>query len=173
MRGRAFVQQQLEEIIMRIRPILTMAAGGLALLVGVGAAASNGIQFDEFDTGGDLYVECLGEILAFEEHIEVASHVFETPSGTFHVVDNWTFYITATGTISGRQWYGKLASPFQYNGASAQVQQYAIRGVLRGVTKDTPGFAWTGFYKSTVNANGEMVVERDSGGFSASCRGKN
>jgi len=156
---------------LQLRKVSIISAGCVGLLTVSAAMADNGIQFDEFDTGGDLYIDCLGEVIAFEEHIKTAFHEFEAPSGTYHVVDNWTFYLTATGLTSGRRWYGSLPSPGQYNAGPGEVSQFAIRGVIKGVTPDTPNFAWTGYYKSTVNANGALVVERGSD-FSARCLGK-
>ena len=156
---------------MQLKNILTMAAGCVGLLTASAATSGNGIQFDETDGSGELYVDCLGEVLAFEEHYKIAYHEFETPSGTYHVVDNWTIHLTATGLTSGRVWYGRLPSPLQYNSGPGEVLQYAIRGVIKGVTPDTPNFAWTGYYKSTINANGDLTVERGSD-FAATCRGK-
>ena len=156
---------------MQMKQFLTMAAGCVGLLTVSAATGGNGIQFDEFDSGGELYIDCLGEVIAFEEHIKTAYHEFATPSGTYHVVDKWTFYLTATGLTSGRQWYGSLPSPGQYNSGPGEVNQFAIRGVIKAVTPNTPNFAWTGYYKSTINANGDMTVERGSD-FAATCLGK-
>lgn len=155
---------------MKIRRLLTIFTGCMALLTTSAATAGNGMQFSEDHFSGTLYIDCLGEQIDYEEHIQIWSHVFQTPSGTYHLVDNWKFYLTATGTISGRQWFGSLASPFQYNASAVEVFQYAIRGVIRGVSKDAPNFRWAGYYKSTVNANGDLVVER-SADFSAACLG--
>ena len=81
-------------------------------------------------------------------------------------------YLTATGLTTGRTWFGVLPAPQQVNSGPSEVVQYAIRGVIRGVEKGTPNFAYSGSYKSTVNANGELVVENDTGGFFARCLGK-
>jgi hypothetical protein len=161
-----------EKVMMQLKRTLTTATGCIGLFAISMAMAGNGIEFDEFDSGGELYIDCLGEVVAFEEHIKTAYHEFETPSGTYHVVDKWTFYLTATGLTSGRQWYGTLPSPGQYSAGPGEVNQFAIRGVVKGITPDTPNFAWTGYYKSTVNANGVLVVERGSD-FSARCLGHN
>jgi len=49
-----------------------------------------------------------------------------TPSGTFHIVDQWRFKVYQTGTISGRVWVGYAVSPFQMNTRveKGQVQQW-------------------------------------------------
>jgi len=160
------------EIMIYLRRILTAAVGCLAMLGGSPAISGNGIQFDEFDSGGELYVDCLGEFITFEEHIETAYHEFQTPSGSYHLIDRWTFSLTATGMSTGRMWFGVLQSPGELNARASEVFQYAIRGVIRGIGPGTPNFAWTGSYKSTVNANGELTVENDTGGFSARCLGR-
>lgn len=135
------------------------------------ATAGNGIQFGEQTQAGEIYIDCLGEMIAYEEVIRTQFHEFTTPYGTYHVIDSWKFYLTATGMTSGRQWYGILPWPFQGNIASGQVFQYVVRGMIRGVTPDTPNFSWTGDYKATINANGDLVVERGSE-LTATCRGK-
>ena len=84
------------------RLIPTISAGCLALVLGAAATADNGIEFGEFHTGGDLYIECLGEIISFDEHVQTAYHEFVTPSGTYHLIDSWKFYVTGTGSIIGR-----------------------------------------------------------------------
>lgn len=126
------------------------------------ADAANGIQFDEFDVEGTAYVECLGEDVSFMEHIDIAYHEFLTPAGNYHLVDTWTFTITATGTATGRTWAGVLKSPGQVNGGPAEVAQFSIRGVLRSLDKHEPGFFWGLAFKTTMNADGELVVERGS-----------
>lgn len=157
---------------MKLCQIASAALGCLALSAGSAAWANNGIQFSETSASGEIYIECLGEYIAFEEHIDMAFHQFVTPSGTYHMVDKWTFALTATGMTTGREWAGVLQSPTQLNGGPGEVLQYAIRGVIRGITKGAPNFAWTGSFKSTVNANGELVVLRDTEGFAARCLGK-
>jgi hypothetical protein len=156
-----------------VQRILTVPVACLAVFGGASVMAANGIQNDEFDASDELYVDCLGEVIEYEEHIDIRFHEFETPSGNYHLVDRWTFTLTATGMTTGRMWFGVLQSPGELNSGPSEVFQYAIRGVIRGIGNDTPNFAWTGSYKSTVNANGELVVENDSGGFLARCLGNN
>ncbi len=157
---------------MHLKKLLMAAAGCLALLIGAPAVSGNGMQFSEFEASGELYVDCLGEVIAYEERIEVGSLSFETPSGIVHLIEKWKFYLTATGMTTGRVWFGILPSPSQLHSGPVEVGQYAIRGVIRGITRGTPGFAYTGSYKVTVNANGDLVVENDTGGFDARCLGK-
>ena len=133
-----------------------------ALLSMTSADAANGIQFDEFDVSGSVYVDCLGEFIDFEEHIRIAYHEFVTPSGNYHLVDSWTFALTATGASTGRMWAGVLPWPGRINAGHAEVVQFNVQGVIRAITKHAPSFFWGQTYKTTVNANGELIVERGS-----------
>jgi hypothetical protein len=143
-----------------------------ALLSMAPADAANGIQFDGFDVEGTVYVDCLGENIDFKEHIDIAFHEFVTPSGNYHLVDNWTFTITATGAATGRTWAGVLKSPGQVNAGPGEVAQFSIRGVLRSLDKHEPGFFWGLTFKTTMNANGELVVERGSFDTFVRCNGE-
>ena len=160
---------------------LTMSLGtaaGLAItsaaLMSVPSAdASNGIQFSEFDVSGSIYIDCLDEIIDYEEHIRIAYHEFVTPSGNYHLIDSWTFTLTATGASTGREWAGVLPWPGRINAGHAEVVQFNVQGVIRAITKHTPSFFWGQTYKTTVNANGELVVERGSfDEFNIRCNGK-
>ena len=156
----------------QVRRILLAIVGCLAMLIGPPAVSGNGIQRAEFEISDEVYIDCLGEVIAVEERVEVAYLTFNTPSGNSHLIDNWKFYVTATGMTTGRMWFGVLPSPSQFHDGPAQVGQYAVRGVVKGVDKGTPNFAWSDSYKVTVNANGDLVVEKSSDGFSARCLGK-
>jgi hypothetical protein len=151
---------------MKLRNILSTTTGSaftLAALIGAPYAYSaNGIQFDEFDVSGSVYIECLGEFIDFQEHIRIAYHEFLTPSGNYHLVDSWTFTLTATGASTGRTWAGVLPWPGGVNAGHAEVVQFNVQGVIRSITKQTPNFFWGQTYKTTVNANGDLVVERGS-----------
>lgn len=142
------------------------------LLGGALAGASNGIQFTEFDVEGPFYVDCVDEYVYFKEHIKIAYHEFETPSGNFHVVDKWTFTLTGEGESTGRLWAAVLPSPTTMNFGPAQTTTIFIKGVVRALTDDTPAFFWDLTYQSTVNANGEMVFQRGDGIPVARCLGK-
>ena len=157
----------------RLATAAGLAVASTALMSVPSANAANGIQFGEFDVSGSVYVDCLGEFIDFEEHIDIAYHEFVTPSGNYHLVDNWTFTITATGASTGRMWAGILKSPGQINAGHAEVAQFSIQGVIRSITKHAPSFFWGLTFKTTVNANGELVVERGSFDTFVRCNGKN
>ena len=151
-----------------------LAIASAALMSVPSADAANGIQFSEFDVSGSIYIDCLGEFIDYEEHIRIAYHEFLTPSGNYHLIDSWTFALTATGASTGRMWAGVLPWPGRVNAGHAEVVQFNVQGVIRAITKHAPGFFWGQTYKTTVNANGELVVERGSfDEFNIRCNGKN
>ena len=163
---------------MKLTKILSTAVGlaitSVALLSVPSADAANGIQFDEFNVSGSIYIDCLGEFIDYEEHIRIAYHEVVTSSGNYHLVDSWTFTLTATGASTGRMWAGVLPWPGRINAGHAEVVQFNVQGVIRAITKDTPSFFWGQTYKTTVNANGELVVERGSfDEFDIRCHGNN
>lgn len=133
--------------------------------------SSNGIQFYEFDFFETVYIECLGEYVDVEEHISAASHAFTTPSGNFHVVDNWKFSAMWTGVSTGRIWIGQLTSPYQGNVGPGYVEQWSVKGVQKPITEGAPKFFYAGSFKTTVNANGELVVLNDASSGSVRCLG--
>jgi hypothetical protein len=162
---------------MKLKSILGISGSSAivfaALLSMPPADAANGIQFDEMDFAGSVYVDCLAEFIDFNEHVDIAYHEFVTPSGNYHLVDTWKFTITATGQATGRTWAGVLTSPGQVNAGPGEVAQFSIQGILRSITKHAPAFFWGLTFKTTVNANGELVVERGSFDTFVRCNGKN
>jgi len=124
-----------------------------------GAAANNGIQTGEFDVfQPDFYIACLGESVQFEGKTFARYHEFETPSGNYHLVDNWRYAWEFTGLLSGRTWFARGVSPFTLNIGPGATQQWAEVIVAKPVTGDGPKFILQVNFKATVNANGELVV---------------
>ena len=109
-----------------IGSLFTIAA---LTLVASGAFAKDPVGNEvlpfEFDNP-PVYIDCVGEIVNGHVVGESRYHEFTTPSGTFHVVDQWRFKVYQTGTISGRVWVGYGVSPFQMNTRveKGQVQQW-------------------------------------------------
>ena len=156
-----------------LRKILTAAVAFAVILSISSASANNGIQFSEFDVEETLYIGCLGEDVFADQTIAVASHAFVTPSGNFHLVDNWEFTILWTGVATGRTWAAKLRSPFQLNIGPGETNQFVVKGVNHPLTGDGPRFFYSVYFKVTVTANGDLAVLRDSEGYSVRCLGKN
>lgn len=158
----------------KLGTVAALAIASAGLLPERSADAASGIQFQEFDVTGSVYIDCLGEFIDYEEHIRIAYHEFVTPSGNYHLIDSWKFTLTATGASTGRMWAGVLPWPGRVNAGHAEVVQFNVQGVIRAITKRAPSFFWGQTYKTTVNANGELVVERGSfDEFNIRCNGKN
>lgn len=126
------------------------------------AGEPRGVQTYEFSYTAEGYVPCLGEIVSFDATVEVRGHVFSTKNGTVHVLDNWTITQFATGQSTGREWLGKGVSPFQSNTKvdGSGVTQWVSRVRFDPVTKGDPALIGEDQFKVTINANGELVVER-------------
>ena len=138
--------------------VLTLVASGAFAKDPVG----NEVLPFEFDNP-PVYIECLGEIVNGHVVGETRYHEFTTPSGTFHIVDQWRFKLYQTGTISGRVWVGYAVSPFQMNTRveKGQVQQWVSSIRLVPVDEHAPAYFYNNAFKITVNANGDVVVFND------------
>lgn len=126
------------------------------------AGEPRGVQTSVISETSDVYIPCLGEVLTVNGIIEVRGHVFETTNGAVHVLDNWTISQFIKGLSSGREWLGKGVSPFQSNIKvdGSGVTQWISRIRWEPIAKGDPAVAYQNQFKVTVNANGELVVER-------------
>ena len=134
---------------------LTLVAGGALARDPVG----NEVLPFEFDNP-PVYIDCLGEIVNGHVVGETRYHEFETPAGTFHIVDQWRFKVYQTGTISGRVWVGYAVSPFEMNTKleKGQVQQWVSNIKFVPLGEKSPAYFYEDDFKITVNANGDLVV---------------
>ena len=123
-----------------------------------------GIQTSSFPVSYSFYAPCLGDVLTVTGTIYVRSHVFETNSGVLHIVNNW-YYDQFASSASGREWFNIGNSPYQANIRleDGLVENAAVKGHFKPLTDDTPGLFMTGQFKMTVNANGEVVVQFETG----------
>jgi hypothetical protein len=141
-----------------------MALSALAVIVAAGAMAAEprGIQTYEFQESFEQYWPCADEMVRVNGIIEVRSHLFETKNGTLHLIDSWFIHHAVTGLSSGREWIGEGVSPFQASLKADQggVSQWVSRIRYTPVVAGDPKFMYQNEYKVTVNANGELVVER-------------
>ncbi len=151
----------------RLLAIITMGllAGTIALPAVAGD--SRGIDFIEVRDAWETYVPCLNEAV-FDSYVyRLAYQEFETPSGNVHVVGNWKVESFWTGLNSGWEWVGRGNSPGGDHikldkGMVAQfVSNYQYKPLSSGAPRVKVQFR----FKLTVNANGEVVVERFDGSF--------
>ena len=139
------------------------AMGAAVIVVATMAWANNGVQRYEFDDAleapGD-YVPCLGENITFTVHVTGTYREFVTESGTYHLLDNWKMAHEFTGVLTGRTWVGKGVSPFSANIGPGQAAQWVAKITAKPLTGDGPMFKFENKFKVTVNANGDLVVDR-------------
>ena len=140
-----------------------LLAAACALVLSISPASSkNGIDKYEWEINfTDFYVACLGEMLSGDVSIVGKYHEFETPSGKYHLVDNWQYTWVLTGQTTGRVWFARGASPFVLNVGPGETFQYGESFVARPVSGDGPKLRFHYRFKVTVNANGELVVLND------------
>jgi len=160
----------------RIGSLFTIAA--LTLVAG-GAFAKGpiGTQVLEFEFDNPpIYVDCINEVVTRHVVVESRYHEFETPSGTFHILDKWQYSAYHVGTTTGRVWVGEGVSPFQLNTKLEQgaVQQWVSTGKFIALGEQAPVYLYKDTFKFTVNANGELVVlhEEDLTGEGFRCLGR-
>ena len=126
------------------------------------ASAGSGIERIEFNKSfSNYYVNCLGETISGELSIVAKYHEFDTPSGKYHLVDNWQYTWLLTGEITGRAWFARGASPFVFNAGPGTTNQYGESFVAQPIAGDGPKLRFHYGFKVTVNANGELVVLND------------
>ena len=149
---------------------LTLVAGAAVAKDPVG----NEVLPFEFDVES-FYIDCIGEITNGHAVGEARYHEFETPSGTFHIVDQWRFKVYQTGTISGQVWVGSGVSPFEMNTKleKGEVQQWVSNIKFYAPGEKAPAYFYEDDFKITVTANGELVVlhEEDLVGANFRCLG--
>ena len=149
-----------------------------------GAGPSNGIQQTEwsFDWPEEgFYVSCLNDTLNGTIYVTTRSHSFETPSGNTHFIEGFfgTGYVYSKTT--GNTWIVRFAIPQKGNMKVTQGQTLKVIDRENYIPDEGNGRHWfvEYWFNLTVNANGELVVEREvpsDGGYGpdgyARCVGK-
>lgn len=147
-----------QSAIRKITPVLVSAA----LMGFCGAAlANNKMQTIEFDGGipssDPVWVECLGEYVYGPFHVTAKTHAFETPSGTFHFVENWDLTQELTGASTGRVWLIKSVSPATDNLVkTGEVFGYTEIALARPVDQG-PKWRYNLNVKAKFDENGGLV----------------
>jgi hypothetical protein len=141
-----------------------MALSALTVLVAGGAIAAEprGMQTYEFPFETDVYVPCLNEYVHDFELITVRSHEFVTQAGAYHWVSNLQSDMTLVGADTDRTWSGVAIArgPLNVKIGKGEVDQWVVRAVLKPGATGGPMLHLERHYKFTVNANGELVVDR-------------
>ncbi|MDH4055629.1 MAG: hypothetical protein OEV58_09655 [Gammaproteobacteria bacterium] len=141
------------------RKLIAASAILFAMTLHSGASANNGIDKYEWKNSfSDFYVACLGEMVSGDLSIVGKYHEFDTPSGKYHLVDNWQWTWVLTGQTTGRVWFARGASPWVLNVGPGETFQYGESFVAQPISGDGPKLRFHYNFKVTVNANGELVV---------------
>ena len=151
----------LKKLIVAVAVALSsMCVGGAA-----GAGDPPAMQVHEFEFSLDsVYVPCLGEMFSVHEHVTVRSHQFRTVSGTYHLVNNMQLELTLEGP-SGT-YFGIASVPLVRNGkvGQASVEQTLARAALKPIDHEGTVLLAQDEFKLTVDANGRLIVFRDTMG---------
>lgn len=128
------------------------------------ALANNGIgtQTIEFDGGisqdDPVWVECVGDYVYGPFHVVAKTHEFETPSGTYHWIENWKLTQTLTGLSTGWVWLTTSVSPTNQNMVKdGGILQWTENGVARPVEEGLT-FRYSIKVQFKVDKNGDETV---------------
>jgi hypothetical protein len=137
------------------------------------AVAKSGWEIYEFTDSWSEYVNCLGEYVDEDFTFTVKFREFETPSGTYHYVESWSWIGTWVGETTGRVWLEEGFSPGAFIVAKGEVGQYTGHAKIIPVEGDGPKLLYNRIFKYTINANGDMTVflESPAPGIEARCLG--
>ena len=135
------------------------------------AVAKSGWQTEELYFGTwTEYVNCLEETVELDLSFTIKYREFETPSGTYHYVESWSWVGTLVGLDSERVWIEEGFSPGAIVVAKAEVGQWTAHGVAKPVVGDGPRLRYSRRFKYTINANGDLKVEYESPAFGSQAR---
>ena len=141
------------------KKVAILAAAMFATLLGSSAVAKSQWQIYEFDFVNPAeYASCLGEHVSQHGTFTIRYREFETPSGTSHYIEYWTWEAEWIGQLTGNVWIGYGRSPGSFHVGKGEVGQWTTRELAIPVVGDGPKFRYNQRFKVTVNANGELKV---------------
>lgn len=137
-----------------------LAVGLLISTLSIAAMADNRVTETTFEDSRRFFVSCLSEYVAGTLYVTVTGHLFETPSGTLHLVDKWSYTLAVTGESTGRTWVSRSA-----NGPGTGT--IASNGTVYGFTDaaimfpvdDGPKWRFNFNYKLRLDADGNVISE--------------
>jgi len=128
------------------------------------AGGANGIVVVQFPLPQEsFYVDCLGEYITHDVYVEARDHTITTPSGTVHIVDNWTWTSYDVGVSTGRVWVGRAVSPGPVNFklGKGTVVHWIVSARFTPLDADSPTMIGKNQFQMITNANGDLVVFHD------------
>ena len=137
-----------------------------AIAFAAGATPPNKIQhqewsFDWIEEG--WYIPCLNDTLNGTVYVTTRSHSFETPSGTVHVIESFFGTGHIYSKITWNTWTQRVSIPINSNVVLGKGQTYKYIDRNHYIPNEGDGrhFIMAGTYFLSVNANGELKVERE------------
>ena len=140
--------------------VATTLVAGLAVAKSPRGITQEEWSFDWPDEG--FYFSCLNDTLYGTVYVTTRSHAFETPSGVVHLVEGFFGTGHIYSLTTGRTWTQRFAIPGTASMKVGQGQTVQWED-NENYIPDQPGgqhFFIRATYKLTVNANGNLVVER-------------
>jgi hypothetical protein len=133
-------------------------------MLGATAAADKGIGTEtiEFDGGipesDPVWVECVGDYVYGPFHVVAKTHAFETPSGTWHWIENWKLTQVLTGQATGWTWASNSVSPTRDNIVkNGETFGYAENGIAHPLDGG-PTFRYSLNVKVKYDENGDPTL---------------
>ena len=142
---------------------------GLTVALSISVAfADNRTTVFEYDFTGLMLTPCLGENVVTHFYVSARGHEFTTPSGTYHMIDNWKFLMEGVGEGTGREWLGKGESPGgDVVHRTGEKYFFTQKGIMVPVSvpglEDGPKFRFNQLYQARWDADGNLVMEMAKG----------
>ena len=146
------------------RGVASVLLGLTVALVMSVAFAANRTTVSEFDFPFLMPAPCLGENVLAHAYVTARGHEFTTPSGTYHMIDNWKFLLVGVGESTGREWIGKGLSPSgDVIHKTGEKYFFTQNGFMNPVSvpglEDGPKFRFNQLYQARWDADGNLVME--------------
>jgi len=164
------------------RILVSLLLALMAALFFSAASADNRTTVSEFDYRFSTpETPCLDEGVNFHIYVTARGHEFTTPSGNYHMIDNWEFLLEGVGESTNREWVGKGVSKGGYAvHKTGEKFFYSEAAIFMPISvpgiEDGPKFRFNHLYQARWDADGNLVMEivkgwePDSG---IHCLGKN
>ena len=146
-----------------IRQLANTVVAGAATLMVFSASANNGIERYPvyLPPNPGFWVACLNEYVAISSTIFAAYHEFDTPSGKFHFFERWDYEWEITGLSSQDTWFARGSWAETRSFGPGVIVQWTENILALPVTGSGPKLRMHLRFKTTVNANGDLVVLHD------------
>ena len=155
-------------MIKKNRGVVALLSGLIVALLTPASFADNRTTVSEFDFTFLMPTLCLGENTMIHIFVSARGHEFTTPSGTYHMIDNWTFLMEGVGESTGREWVGKGVIPAgDVAHKTGEKFFFTQKGFLVPVSvpglEDGPKIRFNQVFQYRWDADGNLVMEMEKG----------